>query len=52
MELMQEKRGITFNLQRINPQEEDYTTHELELVAIVLALKKWQHYLYGAMSLS
>ncbi|XP_028804288.1 uncharacterized protein LOC114759291 [Neltuma alba] len=28
--------------------EENYPTHDLELVAIVYALKIWRHYLYGA----
>ncbi|GJY72033.1 putative reverse transcriptase domain-containing protein [Tanacetum coccineum] len=29
------------------PNEENYTTHDLELGAIVFALKIWRHYLYG-----
>jgi hypothetical protein len=32
----------------LKPHEENYPTHYLELDAIVFALKKWQHYLYGA----
>jgi flagellar biosynthesis/type III secretory pathway chaperone len=52
LELMQEKRGITTNMQRVNLQEKDYITHELELVDIILALKKWRRYLYEAMGLS
>ena len=25
----------------------NYTTHDLELAAVVFALKQWRHYLYG-----
>ena len=28
--------------------ERNYPTHDLELLAIVFALKIWRHYLYGA----
>nr|GEY05320.1 putative reverse transcriptase domain-containing protein [Tanacetum cinerariifolium] len=31
----------------IRPHEENYTTHDLELGAVVFALKIWRHYLYG-----
>ena len=27
--------------------ERNYPTHDLELAAVVFALKKWRHYLYG-----
>ena len=27
--------------------EVNYPTHDLELAAVVFALKKWRHYLYG-----
>ena len=27
--------------------EEHYPTHDLELAAVVFALKSWRHYLYG-----
>ncbi|WMV46875.1 hypothetical protein MTR67_040260, partial [Solanum verrucosum] len=27
--------------------EKNYPTHDLELVAVVFALKIWRHYLYG-----
>ncbi|GKB12590.1 putative reverse transcriptase domain-containing protein [Tanacetum coccineum] len=29
------------------PHEENYTTHDLELGAVIFALKIWRHYLYG-----
>lgn len=31
----------------LRPHEENYLTHDLELVAIVYALKTWWHYLLG-----
>nr|GEW44112.1 putative reverse transcriptase domain-containing protein [Tanacetum cinerariifolium] len=33
--------------ERIKPHEENYSTHDLELGAVVFALKIWRHYLYG-----
>ncbi|GJX15542.1 putative reverse transcriptase domain-containing protein [Tanacetum coccineum] len=30
--------------------EKNYTTHDLELGAVVFALKIWRHYLYGSLS--
>ena len=27
--------------------ERNYPTHDLELAAVVFALKQWRHYLYG-----
>ncbi|GKA46113.1 putative reverse transcriptase domain-containing protein [Tanacetum coccineum] len=32
---------------KLKPNEENYTTHDLELGAFVFALKIWRHYLYG-----
>ncbi|GKV10897.1 hypothetical protein SLEP1_g22202 [Rubroshorea leprosula] len=31
----------------LKPYEENYPTHDLELAAVVFALKIWRHYLYG-----
>ncbi|GJW21930.1 putative reverse transcriptase domain-containing protein [Tanacetum coccineum] len=31
----------------MEPHEENYTTHDLKLGAVVFALKIWRHYLYG-----
>ena len=31
----------------MKPHEQNYPTHDLELVAVVFALKIWRHYLYG-----
>jgi hypothetical protein len=46
--LMQEKKVIAYKSQKLKSHEENNHTHDLELVAIVFALKKWRHYLYGA----
>jgi hypothetical protein len=45
---MQERRVIAYISQKLKLHEENYATHDLELAAIVFALKKWRHYLYGA----
>jgi hypothetical protein len=39
--LMQERRVIAYISQKLKPHEENYLTHDLELAAIVFALKKW-----------
>ena len=31
----------------MKPHEQNYPTHDLELVAVVFTLKMWRHYLYG-----
>ena len=33
----------------MKPHEKNYPTHDLELVAIMFALKIWKHYFYGEM---
>ncbi|GJU11803.1 putative nucleotidyltransferase, ribonuclease H [Tanacetum coccineum] len=45
--LMQREKVITYACRQIKPHEENYTTHDLELGAVVFALKIWRHYLYG-----
>ncbi|GKC06834.1 putative reverse transcriptase domain-containing protein [Tanacetum coccineum] len=43
-----DSQGIHIDPAKIEaPHEENYTTHDLELGAIVFALKIWRHYLYG-----
>nr|GFD47998.1 reverse transcriptase [Tanacetum cinerariifolium] len=32
---------------QLKPYEVNYPTHDLELAAVVFALKIWRHYLYG-----
>ncbi|GJR85595.1 putative reverse transcriptase domain-containing protein [Tanacetum coccineum] len=41
------EKVITFALRKLKIHEENYTTHDLELGAVVFALKIWRHYLYG-----
>ncbi|GJV95645.1 putative reverse transcriptase domain-containing protein [Tanacetum coccineum] len=45
--LMQREKVIEYVSRQIKPNEENYTTHDLELGAVVFALKIWRHYLYG-----
>lgn len=45
--LMQDGRVIAYDSRQLKEYEENYTTHELELAIIILALKLWRHYLYG-----
>ncbi|GJR16976.1 putative reverse transcriptase domain-containing protein [Tanacetum coccineum] len=45
--LMQREKFIAYASRQLEPHEENYTTHDLELGAVVFALKIWRHYLYG-----
>ncbi|GKA86176.1 putative reverse transcriptase domain-containing protein, partial [Tanacetum coccineum] len=45
--LMQREKVIAYASRQLKPHEENYTTHDLELGAVVFALKIWSHYLYG-----
>ncbi|GKE07041.1 putative reverse transcriptase domain-containing protein [Tanacetum coccineum] len=45
--LMQREKVIAYASGQLKPNEENYTTHDLELGAVVFALKIWRHYLYG-----
>ncbi|GKC09713.1 reverse transcriptase domain-containing protein [Tanacetum coccineum] len=38
---------IAYASRQLKPNEENYTTYDLELGAVVFALKIWRHYLYG-----
>ncbi|KAL2226383.1 UNVERIFIED_CONTAM: Transposon Ty3-I Gag-Pol polyprotein, partial [Sesamum indicum] len=40
-------RVIAYASRQLRPHEMNYPTHDLELAAIVHALKIWRHYLYG-----
>jgi hypothetical protein len=44
---MQDKRVIAYASRQLRPHEINYPTHDLELAAVVYALKIWRHYLYG-----
>lgn len=45
--LMQEGRVIAYASRQLKRHEEHYPTHDLELAAVVHALKIWRHYLLG-----
>nr|GEW01162.1 hypothetical protein [Tanacetum cinerariifolium] len=45
--LMQREKVISYASRQLKIHEKNYTTHELELGAVVSALKIWRHYLYG-----
>ena len=45
--LMQEGRVICYGGRQLKAQEKNYLTHDLELAAIIFALKSWRHYLFG-----
>jgi len=38
---------VWFESQKLNEHEQNYLTHDLQLVAIIHALKIWRHYLFG-----
>ncbi|GKC74891.1 putative reverse transcriptase domain-containing protein [Tanacetum coccineum] len=44
--LMQREKVIAYASRQLKPHEENYTTHDLELGAVIFALKIWRHYLY------
>ncbi|KAJ0482269.1 putative nucleotidyltransferase, Ribonuclease H [Helianthus annuus] len=45
--LMQSQKVIAYASRQLKVHEKNYTTHDLELGAVVFALKIWRHYLYG-----
>ncbi|GKB66880.1 putative reverse transcriptase domain-containing protein [Tanacetum coccineum] len=44
--LMQREKVIAYASRQLKIHEKNYTTHDLELRAIVFSLKMWRHYLY------
>nr|GEU36687.1 putative reverse transcriptase domain-containing protein [Tanacetum cinerariifolium] len=44
--LMQNEKVIAYASRQLKIYEKNYTTHDLELRAVVFALKIWRHYLY------
>jgi ribonuclease HI len=45
--LMQEGKVVAYASRQLKKHEENYLTHDLELPAVVHALKIWRHYLMG-----
>lgn len=45
--LSQDEKPIAYESRKLKTREMNYATHDLELVAIIHALKMWRHYLLG-----
>ncbi|WVZ84110.1 LOW QUALITY PROTEIN: hypothetical protein U9M48_031172 [Paspalum notatum var. saurae] len=45
--LMQDNKVVSYASRQLRAHEENYPTHDLELAAVVHALKIWRHYLMG-----
>ena len=45
--LMQHGRVIAYASRQLKRHEQNYPTHDLEMAAVIFALKIWRHYLYG-----
>ena len=45
--LMQDGKVIAYASRQLKQHEQNYPTHDLELAAVVFALKIWRHYLFG-----
>ncbi|GJX48849.1 putative reverse transcriptase domain-containing protein [Tanacetum coccineum] len=48
--LMQRGKVIAYASRQLKVHEKNYTTHDLELGAVVFSLKIWRYYLYGTKS--
>jgi hypothetical protein len=46
--LMQDNRVVAYSSRALRPHEQNYASHDLELAAVVHALKMWRNYLMGA----
>ena len=44
---MQEGRVVSYASRQLKPHEQNYATHNLELAAVVHALKTWRHFIIG-----
>ena len=44
---MQNKNVVTYASRQLKSHERNYPTYDLELAAVVFALKIWRHHLYG-----
>ncbi|GJZ59089.1 retrotransposon protein, putative, ty3-gypsy subclass [Tanacetum coccineum] len=45
--LIPKEKVIAYVSRQLKIHEKNYTTHDLELGAVVFTLKMWRHYLYG-----
>ena len=46
--LMQDGRVVAYASRQLKKHEQNYPVHDLDLAAVVMALKIWRHYLYSA----
>src|ERR1044072_6674225 len=44
---MQNHKAVAYASRQLKNHEQNYPTHDLELAAVVVALKIWRHLLYG-----
>ena len=44
---MQQGKVIAYASRQLKSYEQNYPAHDLELAAVVFALKIWRHHLYG-----
>ncbi|XP_070046619.1 uncharacterized protein [Nicotiana tomentosiformis] len=45
--LMHHSKFVAYASRQLRKHEKNYPTHDLELAAVIHALKMWRHYLYG-----
>ena len=45
--LMQNGRVVAYASRQLKKHKQNYPTHDLEMAAVIFALKIWRHYLYG-----
>jgi len=45
---MQNRQVVAYASRQLKVHEKNYPTHDLELAAVMYALKTWRHYLYGS----
>ena len=45
--LMQDGKVIAYASRQLKPHEKSYPVHDLELAAVIHAVKIWRHYLFG-----
>jgi len=44
---MKDRRVVAYGSRKLRTHEKNYPTHDVELTAIIFALKIWRHYVYG-----
>ena len=45
--LILSRKVVAYGSRQLKNHEQNYPTHDMELAAVVFALKIWRHYLYG-----